>query len=156
MSKRFIFIAAILILAVFLFLGIFYGYPQYQKWQLKKQSQKFLEDYLKPYKEDTYGGKTPEETWGMFLDALKKEDVDLAAKYFEATRQEKTQQWLREVKEKNVLGDMIKDLTASGLDKVKEYGNTSEFIIGPIGQEATAYPIFRKNTVTNIWKISSL
>ncbi len=156
MKKKLILTAAVLVLAVFLFLGIFYGYPQYQKWQIQRQGQKFLEDYLRPYKEDTYGGKTPEETWSMFLDALKKEDIDLAVKYFEVTRQEKTQQWLREVKEKNLLGDMIKDLTVSNLDKVKEYGNTAEFIIGPIGQEATAYPIFRKNTSNNIWKISSL
>ncbi|MEK7143610.1 MAG: hypothetical protein AAB756_02155, partial [Patescibacteria group bacterium] len=34
------------------------------------------------YKKDTYGGATPEETLALFIDALKKGDTDLAAKYF--------------------------------------------------------------------------
>jgi len=32
--------------------------------------------------EDTYGGKTPEETLNLFIEALKKEDLELASKYF--------------------------------------------------------------------------
>ncbi|MDP3991334.1 MAG: hypothetical protein Q8P66_00240, partial [Candidatus Colwellbacteria bacterium] len=33
-------------------------------------------------KNDTYGGKTPEETLQLFIDALRKDDIELAYKYF--------------------------------------------------------------------------
>ena len=41
-----------------------------------------LEAYKKAREADTYGGKTPEETLQMFVEALKNEDIDLASKYF--------------------------------------------------------------------------
>ncbi len=40
---------------------------------------KQIEEALKA---DTYGGKTPEQTLQMFIEALKKEDIELASKYF--------------------------------------------------------------------------
>lgn len=58
--------------------AVYSGWMGY-KWE--KQTEEFQLALSKPYREDTYGGKTPEETWGMFLDALKKGDVELASKY---------------------------------------------------------------------------
>ena len=49
------------------------NYEKYLDWQ---------KNYEKAMREDTYGGKTPEETLKMFIDALKKGDIDLASKYF--------------------------------------------------------------------------
>ena len=49
------------------------NYQKYLDWQAK---------YEKAMREDTYGGKTPEETLNMFIDALKKGDIELASKYF--------------------------------------------------------------------------
>jgi len=40
------------------------------------------QDYLNALKNDKYGGKTPEETYFMYLDALKKGDISLASKYY--------------------------------------------------------------------------
>ena len=53
--------------------------------ETQKNYEKYLEwerNYEKAMKEDTYGGKTPEETLRMFIEALKKEDIELASKYF--------------------------------------------------------------------------
>ena len=53
--------------------------------ETQKNYQKYLDwqaNYEKAMKEDTYGGKTPEETLRMFIEALKKEDIELASKYF--------------------------------------------------------------------------
>lgn len=54
-----------------------------------RQTQENYEKYLgwqknfeTAMKNDTYGGKTPEETLKMFIDALRKDDVELASKYF--------------------------------------------------------------------------
>ncbi|TSC95172.1 MAG: hypothetical protein CEN87_184 [Parcubacteria group bacterium Licking1014_1] len=46
-----------------------------------KEAQNFNESVLKIFQEDIYGGKTPEETFNLFVIALKNEDVDLAIKY---------------------------------------------------------------------------
>ena len=52
-----------------------------------KMVERFQGSLEEPYKKDIYGGKTPEETWAMFLDALKKGDIDLASKYFAVDEQ---------------------------------------------------------------------
>lgn len=149
-------IVGIIILAALVIGGYFYLWPYYQNWQIEKQSQKFLEEYTKPYKEDIYGGTTPEETWNMFLDALKKEDVELAAKYFEVKEQEKSLEWLRWVKDNNELNNMINDLTVSPLHEAVASDERIEYTISGSDKIAKAYVIFSKNTFTNIWKISSL
>jgi len=41
-----------------------------------------LEAYKKAREADTYGGKTPEETLQMFIEALENRDLELASKYF--------------------------------------------------------------------------
>lgn len=43
--------------------------------------EKFNQSIIDMFKADTYGGQTPEETFNMFISALKNEDVDLAVKY---------------------------------------------------------------------------
>lgn len=53
--------------------------------ETEKSYQKYLDwekEFERLMREDTYGGKTPEETLTMFVDALKKGDVELASKYF--------------------------------------------------------------------------
>jgi len=41
-----------------------------------------LEAYKKAREADTYGGKTPEETLQMFIEAVENRDLELASKYF--------------------------------------------------------------------------
>ena len=47
----------------------------------QKEYQKILK-LKKLYENDHYGGKTPEETLALFVEALKKKDYKLAAKYY--------------------------------------------------------------------------
>src|SRR3989344_2309625 len=54
--------------------------------QMEKRYEAYMEwekQHLDALKQDTYGGKTPEETLQMFIEALKKEDIELASKYFQ-------------------------------------------------------------------------
>ena len=47
--------------------------------ETQKNYQKYLDwqkNYEKAMREDTYGGKTPEETLKMFIEALKNEDIE--------------------------------------------------------------------------------
>jgi len=65
------------------------GYPIIQKFYYKYKANKFFKDYqnfetqyLDSLKNDTFGGKSPQETYGMFIDALKKGDILSAAKFY--------------------------------------------------------------------------
>ena len=77
-------IIVISILAVIYF-GTEAGYQARYKlelWKEYKSAEKFNQAIIDMFKNDTYGGKTPEETFNMFVGAIKNEDVDLAVKYF--------------------------------------------------------------------------
>ena len=63
--------------------------------------QRLVSKMEAPYKNDKYGGKTPEETFDLFLDALRKEDVDLASKYFVIPKQDEWKKTLEKYKENN-------------------------------------------------------
>ncbi len=67
-----------------LILVVWVGSAVYSAWsgyRWEKKTEEFQMALSKSYREDIYGGKTPEETWAMFLDALKKGDVELVSKY---------------------------------------------------------------------------
>ena len=53
-----------------------------KSWMDYRRAEKFWKTLDDALASDTYGGKTPEETLRMFIDALKNGDLDLASKYF--------------------------------------------------------------------------
>ncbi len=104
--------AAIFTAIIILGLGVFWLMKYYQ---LQKgpeyQAQKYLEELERKYREDTYGGSTPEETLQFFIAALKNEDIELASKYFVIDKQEEWKGKLENAKEKNVVDEMVRDLS---------------------------------------------
>lgn len=114
-----------------------------------------------PYKKDTYGGKTPEETWAMFLDALKKEDIDLAIKYYAVGRTGVPIDEIYTKKQNGQLKDWMAELETlekdeqQPLSKDERYysykyydGETKRYLWSPV--------IFYLNPYTKVWKIVSL
>jgi len=83
----------------------------------EKQAQEYVEALEKAYREDQYGGNTPEETLQLFIDALKKGNTDLAAKYFIIDEQEKWKVKLSDIQRRDVLNFMIDDLEKLKLTK---------------------------------------
>ena len=109
---KWIIIALIIILvALFLILG---GYNNIKTtikglWAVS-QYNAGIELYEKTMTEDTYGGKTPEETLAMFIDALEKGDIELASKYFVLDDNLSRQKWeelLIDYKDKNEIDQLI-------------------------------------------------
>ena len=81
-GAKWIIIALIVVLvALFLILGGYNNIKMSIKglWAVH-QFNEGMELYEKTMTEDTYGGKTPEETLVMFIDALEKNDMELASK----------------------------------------------------------------------------
>ena len=156
--------------------GILYGQPYIGEWKVKWEAKMLQERLERPYRQDKYGGKTPEETFDMFLDALRKEDIDLASKYFVLNKQEQWKKTLEEYKKQNLLVDFLKEQVGvkekwnkinQTAETIQEFSYEFELTNGAQadleGQklylEAGTYKnsiIFNKNTATNIWKISVL
>lgn len=135
----------------------------------------------RPYREDTYGGKTPEETFDMFLDALKKEDVELASKYFAVRKQDEYKEKFEKMQEAGILEKQIQEWERARQEWTKvvdDYNNwethatTRYFVIleqpitkklpdGAGGFIEHTFPagsygndiIFDVNELTNVWKI---
>ena len=134
-------------------LGAVYGtqYLRYRNSPEYKAVQD-LENLQKQYAEDTFGGDTPEETLRLFVDALKKGDTDLAAKYFVLDKQQEWREDLAKIKEKGLLKSMIRDLEKTNL-KVND--DTAFFtLLNDDGFESQL--VMHKNSLNGKWKITEL
>ena len=155
-KKKIVFYAGVLVILVAgWFFGFYFVYPEYQGWQYLRGANKFLEEYTQPFKDDKTGGATPEETWEMFLTALKAEDFETAADLFDVEEQEGRLEWLQEVKKNGFLDDMIRDLTASELTPTTTYGTYADYeiILSEEGGGGTRLIKFRKNQLNSVWKL---
>ncbi|MBI2677131.1 MAG: hypothetical protein HYX21_04280 [Candidatus Yanofskybacteria bacterium] len=141
--------------------------------------QRLVKKMEAPYKNDKYGGKTPEETFDLFLEALRKEDVDLASKYFVIKKQDEWKKTLEKYKESNLLVELIGELESNRLEWkltlndgqianfqysfVIDKPSTEDLPLGNGKTQKVTYPageyssdiIFEKY-LSGVWKISEL
>ncbi|MBI5306264.1 DUF4878 domain-containing protein [Candidatus Wolfebacteria bacterium] len=125
----------------------------YQQWQGEKAVQKTVEnlkkfeadDYVKAMA-DTYGGKTPQETLQMYIDAVEKGDYELASKYFIGDKQEEELRSFENSKKENI--DNILNLLKQSLKNQGSFSvDKKGFIIRkPLLVDFKLYP-------NGIWKI---
>ncbi len=107
--------------------------------------------------EDPYGGDTPEETLRLFIDALKKGDTDLAAKYFVYGEQEEWREDLATMEEKKLLPLFIKDVEALDNRYPLVEGRSDRFIFETYNEqkELVLQADLRKES-NGKWKIQDL
>lgn len=117
------------------------------------RAEQYFKDLERRYREDTYGGDTPEETLQLFIDALKKGDVELASRYFVITEQEKAKVDLKEAKGKNTIDQVIKRIELFELSKKEK--DIASFVITDINGVVQYQARLQKNS-TNKWKILDL
>ncbi|MBU2540226.1 hypothetical protein KJ786_03635 [Patescibacteria group bacterium] len=184
--SRFLIVA---VLACFVFyLGGEAGYQvkyRLEIWKINKAMEKFNQSIIEMFEKDTYGGATPEETYNMFVDALKNEDVDLAVKYFvlDPDRQARYQKQFDDLKEQGKLKEygeewpkweefkQIKDEENDWENRATiehTYYRSQEQTVDlpngaggylktvlPAGEYVDYAPVFVKNS-NNVWKIENL
>ena len=151
------------------------GMPFLNDFRANWEAKRLQAQWEKPYREDKYGGKTPEETYDMFLDALRKGDTTLASKYFEIEDKEGWKKTFEEYKNQNILINFVKEVETikskwqasqqSDLD-LKEYTYTFELEQGKQvdfnGEKINLNAGTYRNSITfqrylsGVWKISSL
>lgn len=134
-----------------------YSYVYYKKLQQNRALKKFQEEIKKQEEvkrqklmTDTYGGKTPQETLRMFIDAIEKGDYELASKYFVEKKQK---EWGKEIKEilvikkQDVFLQPLKDSLSSDGEYFNDDKNFS--IYKPVGIDFVLYP-------NSIWKLTDI
>ncbi len=103
-----------IVIAVLFFAIIFYAAPWgagiYKSWRIGKSYGKFENDLNAYLAGDNYGGRTPKETYELFVEALKKGDVDLASKYYLWDKQAKQRDRFRKMKIEGRLDAFAKEL----------------------------------------------
>ncbi|MCL5004891.1 MAG: hypothetical protein M1170_03040 [Patescibacteria group bacterium] len=114
-----IFCAVIVGILVLYVAGV-WGWQKYRYWQDMKKSRAYEEGIKKWQQEDyaaamadTYGGKTPQETLQMYIEAVEKGDYELASKYFIGDRQEEWKNELNKIAEVNKIDIFLKPLLES-------------------------------------------
>jgi hypothetical protein len=156
--KKIFLIVAILVAAGFLLWGASWLFQYYQyRTGPEYQAQKYIKEMEKKYREDAYGGSTPEETLNLFIDALKKGDIDLASKYFVIDKQE---EWKRKLDESKKVGNI--DKFVSLLEKINTKENGKELLKDSyqftysLNNDTPWIIDLAINPFTNKWKIESL
>ena len=104
-------------------LGIYYAIGWYE-WR-SAQNEATANDRAKQdmkaweaqYENDTYGGTTPEETLALFIDALKKGDIELASKYFVVDERRIQLEYLTKLKQNDAIQRAINEMTQLQLTK---------------------------------------
>lgn len=158
------FLAIIIIVGGGFFVWTYYLSPaaKYQR-QIEKQYQAYQqweEQYKDAMKQDTYGGKTPEETLQMFIEALKKGDIELASKYFIIDTKNSREEWKKALEKadgESRLNEVIGILLQAKPDPTAAI--SKDYYVFAARDEngvVVADIDLRFNSEAGVWKIESL
>jgi hypothetical protein len=98
------------------------------------------------------GGETPEETLTLFIEALKKGDVEHAARYFVAEAQDQWREDLAEMQAKNLVDDLLRDLEKRNVGQ-RDETLARYSLLSADGQTTLLVLVKQQN---GKWKIQSL
>lgn len=160
--KSFTFIIiSIAILGGGFFAGI-YSRDYYKIWQDSRALRNLAELYEQAREgeearkmADTFGGKTPQETLQMFIDAVEKGDYELASKYFIISRQEKELSSLNSSKPEDI--NNIISLLKMAINRKNPGDNDIKFQM-EVRNSSLKYPLvidFSKYP-NGIWKLTEI
>lgn len=135
---------------------------------IDEQAEKYMREteieiaeYEANERADTYGGATPQETWGMFVQALENGDTDLASKYFIQRKQEEMKRDLRLGYEKNGLKMLLEDFDTIKEERMQPDGKHFMFLTEPVIVEGFEHALgftyeLEKSPISGLWKITDL
>ncbi len=129
---------------------------QYYQWRKSPnyEAEKYLNELEQKYRDDTYGGNTPEETLQLFIDALKNNDINLASKYFVVDKQEEWKEKLEKIKNNGLLQNMTSDLSR---DKEKQIISENRIVFYIYNNNnLLAVSINIVKNINNKWKIEDI
>ncbi len=127
---------------------------KYENFKEIQSQKKKIEQIEKTIKNDTYGGKTPEETLRMFIDAVEAGDYELASKYFTVEKRKGEKLRLVNIgkqKKLKVYVDILRQLKPwrSSLNEDEFMMRSETDFGGPLFVYFIRYP-------SGIWKINEI
>lgn len=139
--------------------GSYFIWNKYFKYDQEKVYKEAEQKYIAAMTADTYGGKTPKETLDLFVDALRKGDVELASKYFLLDENLSRDKWLTlitDIKNRGYIAKLADDISrkaeAGNLISENQFGYVLRNGDGTIGLQID----LRFNRYSKVWKIESL
>ncbi|MBI2024720.1 MAG: hypothetical protein HYT03_01330 [Candidatus Harrisonbacteria bacterium] len=137
------------------------GYFIFRGENQTEKAERGFRQYEEAMRADTYGGKTPQETLDLFIEALRAEDIELASKYFLYDDNLSKQKWvdrLNEIKNKGLLEIMANDIETRAKEDVKNKisENDFKFVLYADNEQVGARIDMQFNTYSGVWKIESL
>ena len=129
---------------------------RYSDWQFEQGVRQAADEADKPYREDTYGGKTPKETLELLITALEKNDFDLASKYFVLSKQEEWRKTLLKGSQENKLNSFIGKIKEAiqGLGQRNDQGLNSKNNYIYLTKDSVIFEFVKYPS--GIWKIKEI
>jgi hypothetical protein len=131
----------------------FYGVATFKDWQYRKgldesrqAYDEWQEDFYQRALADNVGGKTPQDTLRMYIEAVEKGDYELASKYFILERKEKELNMLKSLDDEKL--NFYIEILKKSLDSEGSYSwDKKEFAIRePVLIDFALYP-------SGVWKL---
>ncbi len=164
--------SAVILLTVFLFIGgLAYVWQKWLspnaqvRWKYDLYQKFYVDRYENAMREDVWGGETPQETLDLFIEALKNNDIELAAKYFALNTNENSEYYLtrkeweeavRKTKEEKGFEQIILDLEKAKFQSESKEMGSSWFVTfnedGSLKQDI----LFTFNKYSGVWKVESM
>ena len=141
-----IFVVVIIAASAAIYYANYYFSPE-------QKALRYYAELERQYREDTYGGKTPEETLQLFIDALKAGDIELASKYFVVEEKERRRNELITVKDKGELDRIVERAMELNLSKIES--NRAWFVVTNEHRVIKYEALLDKN-INGVWKITSI
>ena len=128
----------------------------YEKWRgmenvekLAKALRQYEREIIEARMADTYGGKTPQETLQLYIDAVERGDYELASKYFVEEKREAELKSLKNAARENIVS-VINVLKGMVLSEGSFSPDKKEYVISrPLLADFVLYP-------NGVWKISEI
>ncbi len=153
MNKKYFFLVLVLILVAVGGAGYYFWPRQADPGML------LIQNYERAMRADIYGGKTPEETLKMFVEALKKEDVELASKYFLLDDNGSREKWvvfLDDLKQRQVMIKLSEDINSKAEPENGLYEGDYKFLLRNKDKTVGLQIDMELNKYSGVWKIESL
>src|SRR3989344_3629071 len=153
--KKIFFGVGIFFVVVFVFLLIIEGWNYYNQWKGEKRIDELAQELKRLDREDyerkaadKIGGKTPQETLDLFIQAVEKGDYELASKYFVVEKQEEELKSLQNSPKENIK-NVMGLLKQAKISKGTYLGEDDYFIDEPISVDFILYS-------SGNWKIEEI
>lgn len=166
MNKRLFLFWGVLVAMVLVVSGGYWIWKTYFSYDPVKVYQEAEQKYIAAMTADTYGGKTPQETLDLFVEALRAGDVELASKYFTLNSDSNSEYYLTrneylaslaQLKNDDRLNDIAEIVSTAtpDLNSILDE-NDYKFVARDNSGKLMAYINMQFNTLSQVWKIESL